>query len=89
MGFAEAGFAETDFAEADFTKETNDDDDDDDSIANDFIGDSEGEMEGGESFSMKRKKLHFCKKKISGCEFSAAKFQLVNDFFLRLDFAVC
>ena len=67
--FAEAGFAEADFAEAGFTKET-DGDDDDDSIVNDFIGDSEGEMEGGESFSMKRKKLHFCKKIISGCESS-------------------
>ena len=72
MGFAEAGFAE-----AGFIKET-DGDDDDDSIANDFIGDSEGEMEGGENFSMRRKKLHFCNKKISGCETSAAKPPLLN-----------
>ena len=66
MGFVEAGFAEAGFAEADFIKETDGDDDDDDSIANDLIGDSEGEMKGGESFSMKKKKLHFCKKKFQG-----------------------
>ena len=75
--FAETDFAETSFAETDFTKET-DDDDDDDNIANDLIDDSEDEMKEGENFSMKKKKLNFCNKKISRYETFVVKSSLLN-----------